>query len=230
MPMAEATVITPRFSDAVETARRIHAGDLRKGTGIPYLAHLLSVAALVLEHGGTEDEAIAALLHDTAEDHGGQRTIDTLRAEYGDQVADIVEACSDTLVTDRTQKEPWWDRKVRYLERLAEEPRSALLVSAADKLHNARAVLGDYRVHGDALWERFNADAGRAGVVWYYTRLREVILARLHGTPAQPLADELGFVVGELYVEAERRGHDVDADVDHGRSTEARIRDARRAR
>ena len=138
----------------MEHGAEIHRDDVRKGNQIPYLAHLLSVAAIVLEHGGSENDAIAALLHDTAEDHGGQ-TIESIRAEFGDYVADVVESCSDTLVEDRRDKEPWWDRKVAYLDKLAHEPQAAVIVSAADKLHNARAVLADYRHLGDELWARF---------------------------------------------------------------------------
>src|SRR5262245_24507025 len=118
----EGTKLGQRFADAVEMARTIHDGDVRKGTKIPYLAHLLAVAAIVLEHGGNEDDAIAALLHDAAEDHGGRKQIESIRVAFGDDVAEIVEACSDTLAENRRDKEPWWDRKVTYLDRLHVEP------------------------------------------------------------------------------------------------------------
>jgi (p)ppGpp synthase/HD superfamily hydrolase len=220
----DATQLTERFTRAVDMARTIHKDDVRKGTKIPYLAHLLSVAAIVLEHGGSEDDAIAALLHDTAEDHGGRQTIESIRAEFGAGVADVVEACSDTLVADRLDKEPWWDRKVAYLDKLAHEPQAVVLVSAADKLHNARAVLTDYRQIGDELWGRFNKQAGLMGAIWYYTRLSEEITARLSGAQAEPLAEELRSVVDAIGVEAARRGHDVEGEIDRGRATEADVR------
>ena len=144
-----------RFIAAVEEASRYHAGQLRKGTEVPYLAHLLSVAALVLEDGGSEDEAIAALLHDAVEDAGGRRTLEAIRERFGDEVAMIVMACSDT---DATPKPPWRARKESYLAHLADEttPASVLRVSLADKLHNARAILSDYRILGE--------DCGRGSI------------------------------------------------------------------
>ena len=192
--------LTARYSRAIDYVRVLHGSDFRKGTGIPYLAHLLSVSALVLEGGGDEDQAIAALLHDAAEDHGGQPRLDAIRAEFGDAVADIVEACSDSLATDPNDKLSWWERKVRYLHGLQQEDPRAALVSCADKLHNARAVLGDYRRDGEELWSRFNADAGRRGEVWYYRRLAIILPERL-GTVdghAHPLGVELQRTVGEL--------------------------------
>jgi (p)ppGpp synthase/HD superfamily hydrolase len=119
-----AVVLTTRYTDAFDYARVIHAGDIRKGTAIPYLAHVLAVSTLVLEAGGTEDQAIAGLLHDVAEDHGGQVTLDQIRREFGSHAADLVEACSDSLTADRNAKDPWWTRKVRYLQKLeASHPR-----------------------------------------------------------------------------------------------------------
>ncbi len=196
-------LLTDRYSAAIERARMLHADDLRKGTAIPYLSHLLSVSALVLEHGGTEDQAIAALLHDAAEDHGGQAMLDELRVEFGDVVADIVAACSDSLVEDPTIKAPWWDRKRTYLAHVAQMPQAAVLVSAADKLHNARAILADYRRHGEALWDRFNPAAGWAGVWWYYSALARELGERLQplGPEAQALADELRRTVAALHDE-----------------------------
>jgi (p)ppGpp synthase/HD superfamily hydrolase len=194
------TQLTERYGAAVELARTLHAADVRKGTTTPYFAHLLSVSALVLEHGGSEDQAIAGLLHDAAEDHGGQATVDEIRTRFGDVVADIVAACSDSLTVDPTAKAPWWDRKVAYLDQLRHEPAPAVLVSAADKLHNARAILGDYRRIGDTLWKRFNPDAGMAGSLWYYTRLVEVLGERLagRGPEAAALAAELAGTVRQL--------------------------------
>ena len=142
-----------RFEDALRYAARTHARQWRKGTTIPYITHLLAVAAIVGEHGGTETEVIAALLHDAVEDQGGAPRLQEIRERFGDEVAAIVQECSDT---DRTPKPPWRERKEAYIEHLAGAAPSARLVSAADKLHNARAILADYRERGDALWSRFN--------------------------------------------------------------------------
>ena len=120
-PVREATILTDRFTTAVEYAREIHAGQKRKGSTTPYLAHVIAVAAIVLEHGGTEDQAIAALLHDAAEDGGGLVILNDIRNRFGPHVADLVEACSDSLVADRDQKESWWIRKVRYIRGLEHE-------------------------------------------------------------------------------------------------------------
>jgi len=182
--------LTERYTQALDLARTLHT-EARKGGDVPYLAHLLSVSALVLEHGGNEDQAIAALLHDSAEDHGGEGRIEQLSARFGDAVAEIVRACSDSLTEDKENKQPWWPRKIAYIDALVHERPDAVPVSAADKVHNARSILGDYRRMGDELWGRFNADAGRAGCLWYYTRLVEILCDRLAGTPAAELAAEL---------------------------------------
>jgi (p)ppGpp synthase/HD superfamily hydrolase len=223
----QGTRLGHRFTDAVDMARTVHDGDVRKGTNIPYLAHLLAVAAIVLEHGGNEDDAIAALLHDAAEDHGGTKQIESIRKAFGDDVADIVEACSDTLVENRRDKEPWWDRKVTYLDRLHVEPERAVLVSAADKVHNARTILTDYRQLGDQLWSRFNQDSGRVGTLWYYDRLSKVISRRLEGLPAEALAAELRSVVDELCAVVVANGHDLAAELKEGRRKEAQTRATR---
>jgi (p)ppGpp synthase/HD superfamily hydrolase len=182
--------LTARFEDALGYAVRLHAGQLRKGTAIPYVAHPLAVAGLVLEHGGDEDEAIAALLHDAAEDCGGRPVLDEICARFGERVAAIVEGCSDSLTAG--EKAPWWERKTEYLKHLRKAPPSVRLVSAADKLHNARAILADYRAIGDDLWERFTAK--RDGTLWYYGTL--VDLFRDLGP--HHLAEELTRVVSEL--------------------------------
>jgi len=194
-------LLSDRFTRAVDYARVVHAGDVRKGTGVPYLAHLLSVSALVLEGGGDEDQAIAALLHDAAEDHGGWPRLDALSAEFGPSVAAIVEACSDSLAEDPSKKRPWWERKVCYLRQLESEHARAALISCADKLHNARAVLADYRVEREELWKKFNADAGRRGQLWYYRRVAEILPVRLGpvGRNRHPLGAELIRTVDELW-------------------------------
>jgi (p)ppGpp synthase/HD superfamily hydrolase len=165
--------LTKRFEDAFVFASHVHTGQLRKGTEIPYAAHLLSVTALVLENGGGEDEAIAALLHDAVADRGVE--VNDIRARFGDEVARIVKACSDSFEKDPKNKLPWKTRKIEYLRRLPTEPRSALLVSSADKLHNARAILADHRRVGEKVWARFNASKNEI--------LSTVILMSLVFTP-----------------------------------------------
>lgn len=183
-------MLSERFDQAVAFAARLHAKQVRKGTRIPYLAHLLSVAALALEHGAGEDEAIAALLHDAIEDQGGAPTREEIRRRFGDAVTAIVDGCTDAEVTP---KPPWRARKEAYVAHLAHAPAPVRLVSACDKLHNARALLGDYRTLGDELWSRFSG--GRDGTLWYYRAL--VRGFRATGTvPA--LVDELDRVVTEL--------------------------------
>ena len=157
--------LSERFDDAVAYANRVHGNQRRKGSEVPYLSHLLAVASLVLEYGGDEDEAIAALLHDAPEDRGGAPLLEQIRERFGDRVAGIVEGCSDSLVEDPRQKEPWQFRKERYHEHLRETSDSSiLLVSAADKLHNARATLNDVQRLGPSVWNRFQFDV-RAGVM-----------------------------------------------------------------
>ncbi len=172
-----------RFEQALVYAARLHARQERKGSGVPYIAHLLAVAALVLEDGGDEDEAIAALLHDAAEDQGGLATLEDIRRRFGARVADIVAACSDTLVTP---KPPWKARKTAYLEHLRGAPPEARRVSLADKLHNARALLRDYRREGESTWARFTG--GREGTLWYYRALVEVFQTFGENAHAQELA------------------------------------------
>lgn len=212
--------LTHAFTHAVDVARILHAHEPRKGTAIPYLSHVLAVAALVLEHGGSETQAIAALLHDTAEDHGGEARLAMIRAEFGEDVAVIVRACSDSLGAKGEEKEPWWPRKVRYLAQLEHEPAAAVLVSAADKLHNARAILADYRSVGEALWERFNADPRRGGTLWYYTRLAEILGSRLTAGDGlqEALARELADTVQRL----------TDRVAEHDAAVHREIEDARK--
>jgi (p)ppGpp synthase/HD superfamily hydrolase len=185
--------LTWRFDTALQFASGLHHQQPRKGVSIPYIAHLMSVCALVLEAGGDEDQAIAALLHDAVEDQGGLPTLDTIRQMFGDRVANTVESCSDSMATNPDKKLPWRERKVKYLEHLRTASGDALLVSAADKLHNARAILSDYRELGEGLWSRFNAP--REEQLWYYGALVET----LWQTPTpKSLVDELSRVVGEL--------------------------------
>lgn len=163
MPAAE---LTDRFQHALVYATQLHAGQIRKGSGVPYVSHLLAVASLVLESGGDEDEAIAALLHDGPEDQGGLATLAEIRKHFGQRVAGIVAECSDSF---EAEKPPWRTRKLSYLAHLKQATRSARYVSCADKLHNARSVLMDYRLVGEAIWQRFRG--GREGTLWYYRAL-----------------------------------------------------------
>jgi (p)ppGpp synthase/HD superfamily hydrolase len=179
-----------RFDDALRFAVHVHCGDTRKGSEIPYVAHLLGVCSMVLEEGCGQDQAIAALLHDAAEDHGGEAMLEKIRASFGPRVAEIVAACSDTL---ETKKPPWRQRKERYLEHLEQASDAALLVCLADKLYNARAITRDYRLEGERLWKRFKAQ--RDEQLWYYRSLSKTFLRRL---PACRMTDELGAVLDEL--------------------------------
>jgi GTP pyrophosphokinase len=147
-------MLTDRFFTAVRYAADAHAGHFRKGTSVPYISHLLGVASIVIDAGGDEDEAIAGLLHDAAEDAGGRERLDDIRAHFGDRVARLVEACTDSWTTP---KAPWIERKRAYVEHARHLEPDELRVSAADKVHNAYAILRDLRTIGDEVWKRFNA-------------------------------------------------------------------------
>lgn len=185
------TTLTERFDRALVYARQRHNGQHRKSTEIPYLAHLMSTAALVLEADGDEDQAIAGLLHDSLEDREyTNTTYEELVDLFGKRVADIVRDCSDAEPEEGGEKEDWRPRKEKYLASLEHHSPDSILVSNADKLHNARAVLADYRIHGEELWKRFNPDSDQ---LWYYRSLADTYL-RL----GSPLAEELDRVVTEL--------------------------------
>jgi (p)ppGpp synthase/HD superfamily hydrolase len=155
-----------RTGQAVQLAAELHAGQTRKGSEIPYLSHLMSVAALVMEDGGTQDEVIAGLLHDAAEDQGGEQVLARIEQELGAVVAGIVRECSDSITEVGVAKAPWRERKERAIELLPKRSRSALLVIAADKLHNVRSTVVDLEVVGPGVWDRFRT--GRYGFVWYH--------------------------------------------------------------
>ena len=190
------TALTARYDAALAYAREHHAQQLRKGTNIPYIAHLLGVSSLVLDMEASEDEAIGALLHDVVEDGGGPAAADEIRERFGDEVVEIVLACSDT---DVEPKPPWRARKEEYLAGIATKSPGALRVTLADKLHNARAILLDLHTSGHAVWDRFTADAEQQA--WYYNALAESLLAREAdlGEKAVPLARELRRVVDEIF-------------------------------
>jgi (p)ppGpp synthase/HD superfamily hydrolase len=162
-------ILADRFASAVATAVELHGEQARKGGAVPYVAHLLAVASLVLEDGGDEDEAIAGLLHDAAEDAGGRETLEAIRGYFGERVALIVAACSDAMPSAGEAKPPWEVRKAAYIDELRGAEPSVLRVSLADKLHNGRSLLEDLAVHGPVVWERFNAPPDRQA--WYYARL-----------------------------------------------------------
>lgn len=179
-------MLTSRFDEAFAYAHELHRAQVRKGSGTPYIAHLMGVASLVLEHGGTETQAIGALLHDAAEDQGGLAVLGAIRERFGGPVAAIVADCTDAYVEP---KPPWRARKEAYLAELPGKPRASLLVSLADKTYNAEAIANDLRAHGDAVWSRFTG--GADGTRWYYGRLAEIFAEVLPG----PLADRLGRAV-----------------------------------
>jgi (p)ppGpp synthase/HD superfamily hydrolase len=188
-------VLGDRFIAGVREAVRLHAHQARKASDVPYLSHLLAVAGLVLEHGGDEDQAIAALLHDGPEDQGGEATLAIIRDRFGDRVGAIVAACSDTF---ETPKPPWRERKEAYIAHLAEKGPDVWPVTLADKVHNARTIVADLRELGPASLDRFNG--GREGTLWYYGTLAAELTVLAPGV----LADELLALATEMRALAER--------------------------
>jgi GTP pyrophosphokinase len=183
----------PRFLRAFLFAAEKHAGQGRKASTVPYIAHLMGVASLVLEAGGDEDLAIAALLHDVVEDCGGAPMLKEVRRRFGKRVANIVEGCTDT---DIDPKPPWRERKENYLRHLRNADPDTRLVSAADKLHNVRSILTDYRDVGESIWARFNG--GRDGTLWYYRVLLDEFLRR----KPNRITRELELAVNDLELAA----------------------------
>ncbi len=181
--------LSHKFEEALVYATRIHGGQLRKKTKIPYIGHLLGVTAIALEYGANETEAIAALLHDAVEDCGGSERQREIEKKFGKEVGEIVAGCTDT---DETPKPPWRARKENYIAHLKTACASTRLVSASDKLHNAQAIVHTLREAGDEVWERFTA--GKEGALWYYRSL--VTAFREHGPSA--LIEELDRVVTEM--------------------------------
>ena len=189
--------LSPRFEAALVMATQLHAGQMRKGTEeqrrngteIPYVSHLLGVSSLVLEHGGSEDQAIAALLHDAVEDQGGKKTLKRIKMHFGPEVAEIVDHCTDAY---EEPKPEWRPRKEKYIEEIPNMSLEAKLVSCADKLHNARAILSDLREVDDDLWSRFTGK--KDGTLWYYQSL---VVAFGKAFPGR-LTDELRRTVEEI--------------------------------
>jgi (p)ppGpp synthase/HD superfamily hydrolase len=186
----------PRFLRAFNFAAEKHAGQTRKASTIPYIAHLMGVASTVLEFGGDEDLAIAALLHDVVEDCGGAPMLKEVRRRFGARVAKIVDGCTDA---DTYPKPPWRERKETYIQHLKTADAETRLVSAADKLNNVRSILSDYRDVGESVWDRFKG--GRDGTLWYYRALLDEFLRR----KPNRLIRELELAVNELEATASRR-------------------------
>lgn len=182
-------VLTSRFQDALVYAAQLHAHQNRKASATPYIAHLLGVTALVLEAGGDEDQAIAALLHDAVEDQGGRQTLDAIRSRFGERVARIVDGCTDAY---QVPKPPWKERKEEYIQHLRSVPQDVRLVSLADKVYNAHAILADLRREGSQTWQKFKG--GKQGTLCYYHTLAEIFQAGGN----DPLTAEFVRVVGEI--------------------------------
>ena len=189
-------MLTNRFASALVYTHELHINQVRKGSNVPYISHLLSVAALVLEDGGDEDEAIAALLHDAVEDCGGTPILTEIRARFGERVAHLVAHCTES---ETFPKPPWKARKQRYLEQLKTGDASVYRIAMADKLHNARSTLKDYRRQGDAVWQKFKG--GKAGTLWFYRSILEIqppIYRENLRAGAPQLTEELQRIVVEL--------------------------------
>jgi (p)ppGpp synthase/HD superfamily hydrolase len=180
------THLSATFDDAFQYAHHVHAEQKRKGTNAPYIGHLMGVASIVLDDGGSEDEAVGALLHDAAEDHGGRDRLEDIRTRFGDAVARIVEDCTDSW---ETPKAPWAERKRAYVHHARTLAGPSLRVSAADKVHNTYAILRDLRNIGEAVWDRFNAAPD--DVMSYY----EGLVRAYREAGGGPLVDELDRIV-----------------------------------
>jgi (p)ppGpp synthase/HD superfamily hydrolase len=183
------TILTPQFEAALTFAYRLHAQQLRKDNQTPYIAHLLSVTALVLEHQGTEAEAIAALLHDAIEDQGGIPTREKIRSQFGDEISAIIEGCTDS---DTQPKPPWYERKQRYLHQIKTAAPSVRLVALADKLHNARSLLQLLRHQGSSAWDNFGGK--KAGTLWFY----QAFLDLYQTSSPNPMLHEFQQIVVQL--------------------------------
>ncbi len=180
---------SPKFERALIFATRLHIDQVRKKSDTPYIMHLLAVASIVADYGGDEEQVIAGLLHDSVEDQGGRPTLNTVRGRFGPRVARIVEACTDSF---ETPKPPWQERKRAYVEHVKGAREDELLVSAADKLHNARSIVAEQRRVGNRAFQRFNAR--RVDVLWYYSALVRAFAKRNR----TPLVDELDRTVREM--------------------------------
>jgi (p)ppGpp synthase/HD superfamily hydrolase len=195
--------LSERFEKAFDLAFHLHqktGRQSRKGKDTPYIAHLMAVSAIVLEYGGNEDEAIAALLHDAMEDQGGRPTLERIRKEFGDRVAGIVEECSDCDGGDH--KPAWKERKQAYLDHIPHMTSGARLVSLADKIHNARSVLNDFRRDGESTWSRFKGK--RDGTLWYYAELSKLFSSIADDPPVRELRRIVEVLMLETSQSSER--------------------------
>ncbi len=195
--MKKEPLLSPKFALALQFANETHSTQKRKSRGAPYISHLLAVCSFVLEYGGTEEQAIAALLHDAAEDQGGQPMLDSISVMFGKKVADIVAACTDSVATDPNKKEEWLPRKTRYLKHLAKEPGEAKFVSCADKLHNISNTLRDIRGEGADVWNEQaenTKNSSAAKQCWYYLRC----LKALSNGWESPIRQEFAHAVVQL--------------------------------
>ena len=183
-------MMSERFVGAVEFANELHGDQFRKGTTVPYISHLLVVSGIVLQHGGGEDEAIAAFLHDTVEDCGGKPVLERIRQHFGEKIADLVDGCSET---DIQPKPPWFERKKGYIESIRSASPSVRLISCADKIHNASSIISEYRQVGEKVWDRFKAN--KTETLWFYSCL---IAAMQASGENRPILNELILVVNEL--------------------------------
>ena len=188
-------MLTDRFADAMAFAEKIHREQRRKGNNIPYVAHLMAVTSTVLEWGGDEDTAIAALLHDAVEDHGGQPMAEEIRRRFGDRVADLVLHCTDSTSTDPAAKLPWEDRKTAYLARLVTAGPETALITASDKLHNLTATIRDVRAHGPVTLDRFERPDR---LVWYYTSVADAIVSHAGRAPVSELREQIATLTALL--------------------------------
>lgn len=179
----ETPQLSTRFEAALVYATQLHANQVRKGSGVPYISHLLSVAALVLEDGGDEDQAIAALLHDAIEDQGGTKTREEIRQRFGEKVVSIVDGCTED---ETLPKPPWKERKLNYLEKMRFASSEIRRVALADKLHNARSIVADWEQEGEKVWHRFKG--GKEGTLWFYRSFLEIYQQKVSNSFTQELA------------------------------------------
>ena len=186
--------LTSRFETALGFAFQLHKNQYRKGSHIPYFAHLLAVTAIVIENGGSENQAIAALLHDAVEDQGGYETLQKIEEQFGSEVAEIVEGCTDAFTDPKPE---WKGRKTAYLTKLKQSPDSILLVSLADKVHNAHSILRDLQSNEKNIWDKFKG--GKAGTLWYYQSLVKIF----NTSPYPYLTSELSQVVTKIIILSE---------------------------
>jgi len=196
LPVRKLSPLSIRFDHALLFAAQVHRNQERKKSGVPYISHLLGVAAIVLDYGGDEDMGIAALLHDAAEDHGGKAMLAVISQMFGPRVAKIVDGCTDSYGDEGKNKPKWYPRKLRYIRRVRHEDADTRFVSAADKLYNARAILRDVRQYGDSAFGSFSAP--KAKVLWYYRSLVREYRAAGVTHQLKPLLDDYDRVVTEL--------------------------------